>query len=101
MCNKAINIYVFAIQLVHDCYRTQEVCVTAVDTCPFIFDCFWSIRIQAMSNKVVSEDPFILKHCLVRYKTQEMCDKAADSFLPPLKFVRQIKNLMILYSLML
>ena len=25
-------------QLVHDCYRTQEVCVTAVDTCPFIFD---------------------------------------------------------------
>ena len=33
-----------------------------------------------MSDKVVSEDPFILKHCLVRYKTQEMCDKAADSF---------------------
>ena len=39
-----------------------------------------------MCNKVISEDPFMRKHCLDRYKTQEMCDKAVDDFLPALKF---------------
>ena len=29
----------------------------------------------------------MLKYCLDRYKTQEMCDKAVDEFLPALKFV--------------
>ena len=28
----------------------------------------------------------MLKHCLGRYKTQEMCDKAVDAFLLTLKF---------------
>ena len=32
-----------------------------------------------MCDKVVSEDPFTLKCCLDRYKTQEMCDKAVDA----------------------
>ena len=40
-----------------------------------------------MCDKVVSEDPFILKCCLDRYKTQEICNKAADAFLPTLKFI--------------
>ena len=29
----------------------------------------------------------MLKYCLNRYKTQKMCDKAFDDFLPALKFV--------------
>ena len=29
----------------------------------------------------------MLKYCLNRYKTQKMCDKAFDYFLPALKFV--------------
>ena len=29
----------------------------------------------------------MLKYCIDRYKTQEMCDKAVDDFLPTLKFV--------------
>ena len=33
-------------------------------------------------------DPFKLKYCHDRYKTQEMCNKAVDDFLPALKFVR-------------
>ena len=33
------------------------------------------------------KEPFILKYLFDRYKTQEMCDKAAYAFLPPLKFV--------------
>ena len=40
-----------------------------------------------MCVKAVSEDLCIIKHCLDRYKTREMCDKAADDFLPTLKFV--------------
>ena len=34
-----------------------------------------------MCDKVVSKDPFMLKFCLDRCKTQEMRDKAADAFL--------------------
>ena len=29
----------------------------------------------------------MVKYCLHRYKTQEICDKAIDDFLPALKFV--------------
>ena len=40
-----------------------------------------------MFDKVVSKDPSMLNYSLDRYKTQEMCDKAADAFVPTLKFV--------------
>ena len=40
-----------------------------------------------MCDKTFSEDPFMLKYCLDRYKAQGMCDKAVDNFLPTLKFV--------------
>ena len=55
---------------------------------------------EEIRYKVVSEEPFMLKYGLDRYKTQEMCDKVADAFLPTLKFVpdwpvtnEMIKNL--------
>ena len=34
-----------------------------------------------------SNDSFILKCCRDRYKTQKICDKVVDDFLPDLKFV--------------
>ena len=37
--------------------------------------------------KVVSKGPFMIIYCLDRNQTQEMRDKAADAFLPTLKFV--------------
>ena len=40
-----------------------------------------------MCDKIVYEDPFKLEYCHDRYKTQEMCHKAVDDFLPALKFV--------------
>ena len=40
-----------------------------------------------MCDKAVSKDSFKVKCCPDRYKTQEMCDKAADDFLRALKFV--------------
>ena len=40
-----------------------------------------------MCDKFVSKDPFILKYCLDRYKTQEMCDKAIIVGLSVLTFV--------------
>ena len=38
-----------------------------------------------MCHKVFSEESFKLKYFLDRNKTQEMCDKAADNFVPTLK----------------
>ena len=38
MCNKAVDTYPSAIQLVTDQHKTQEICVKAVGTCPFAFD---------------------------------------------------------------
>ena len=35
--------------------------------------------------KIVSKDPFELKYCHGRYKTQEKGNKAIDDFLPALK----------------
>ena len=40
-----------------------------------------------MCDKAFSEYFFLLKCCLGRYKTQDMCDKVVDSFLTTLKFV--------------
>ena len=51
----------------------------------------------------------MLKYCLNRYMTQEMCDKAVDAFPPILKFIPDWfvlnemldKNLKMLYSLIM
>ena len=40
-----------------------------------------------MCDEIVSDDPFKLKYCHDRYKTQEMCNNTVDDFLPALKFV--------------
>ena len=42
---------------------------------------------QEMYDEVVFKERFILTYYPDRYKTQEMCDKAVDSFLLPLEFV--------------
>ena len=40
-----------------------------------------------MYDKALSKDLFMLKYYHDRYKTQEICDKAVDDFLPALKYV--------------
>ena len=40
-----------------------------------------------MCDKVVSKELFMLKYCLDRHKTQEMCDKAVGACLPALRLV--------------
>ena len=40
-----------------------------------------------MREKVVSDDPYMPKYYLDRYKTQKMFDKAVAAFLPTLEFV--------------
>ena len=45
-------------------------------------------NIQGICDKIVSEDPFKLKHCHDRYETQQMCNNnVVDHFAPTLKFV--------------
>ena len=36
---------------------------------------------------MVSDYPFELNYCRDKYKTQEMCNKSVDDFIPALKFV--------------
>ena len=44
-----------------------------------------------MCNKTVSKDPFMLKYCLDKYKTQErMCDNAVDACLQVLVSYKKI-----------
>ena len=47
-------------------------------------------------NKIIYDEPFKLRYCSDRYNTQEMCNKAADDFLPALNLfpidLLQVKN---------
>ena len=40
-----------------------------------------------MCDKVVFKEPFMSKYYLDRYKTQVICGKTVDTFLPTSKFV--------------
>ena len=59
-----------------------------------------------MCDKFACKDRFMLRYCLGRYKTQEMCDKTVDAFLSRLKFVfdwfvrsKIMRKIMIIYTL--
>ena len=39
-----------------------------------------------MCDQIVFDDLFMLKYCRDRYKTQKMCGKAVDDFLPAVNF---------------
>ena len=61
-----------------------------------------------MCDKDVFKDPFLVKYCLGRCKTQEICNKAVDDFLSTLKLfpifllqVGRLKNFTMLYSQMI
>ena len=77
----------FGNKLVHEHFKTQRICDKAVDICSFVFHCIpdW-YKGQKMCDKVFSEDPFMIKYCLNRCKTQ-MCDKVINEFLLSSKFV--------------
>ena len=40
-----------------------------------------------MSDRVVSENPFLRVYCSDKYKTQRMCDKAVNDSLAALKLI--------------
>ena len=40
-----------------------------------------------MCDKIVSENPFMLKYFPCKYITQKICEEAVDNFLPTLSFV--------------
>ena len=52
----------------------------SVDTCLLVHDSVPDQYLtQELWDNVVPEDPFLLKFCHDKYKTQEVCDKAVDS----------------------
>ena len=62
-------------------------CDKAIYTCSLYFLLFLiDIKLKKLVDKAFSEDSFLLKYYLYRYKTQKMCDKVVDNFLPTLKF---------------
>ena len=38
------------------------------------------LRLKKMCDNAFSRDPFMLKFCIDRYKTQEICDKVFENF---------------------
>ena len=61
-----------------------------------------------MCDKGVSKEPAMLKYCHDKYRTQEICDKAVDSYLQALNFLtdwsvtsKTVENFIILYFVMM
>ena len=70
MCNKAVDISPSAMYFVPECFKTQEMCVKADDTFPFVFGSFtYQYKTQKMYDKAVSNNPFRRKYCLSWYNT--------------------------------
>ena len=115
MGNKAVDNYAHALDFVPDCYKTEKCAIKPsilimhlqynlflkaiilkkcvlkllIPVLLYLILSRINIRLKKKENfdKVVSKNPFMVKYCLDRYNTQEMCDKTVDSFLPTLKFV--------------
>ena len=61
-------------------------CDKAFNKRNFVFDSAPDqFKTKTMRDKIISDDPFKLKYCHDRYKTQQMCDEAVDDFLAALK----------------
>ena len=57
MCNKPVDNYPYALQLIPECFMTQRMC-----------------------DKAVNTHPSTMKFVPKCYKTQEMCDKAVNRY---------------------
>ena len=83
MCDNVDENCVQALGSVLDCCYNQKMYNKPVDTYPFEYDSVpdWQIT-KYLSDKLFSEDPFMLMYYLDKYKTQEMCDKALEFCVP-------------------
>ena len=70
------------------CYKTQEMCHKAVNSCFFVSDSIPDqYKLQEICDIAVSLYPFSISYCSDKYKTQKMCDKAVDNCLAALKSI--------------
>ena len=83
MGNKGVYTYPSISMRVPICYNTQKMGKKAVDTCPFMLD--YILNCWKICEKSVSKRPYLLKCCLNRYKTQEICEKAVDASLQTMR----------------
>ena len=90
-----------------NCYMTQEMCKKVVDTyfsiLMHVSNCY---KILKISEKVNFKEPFMLKYCLDKCKSQEMFKEAVNTFSTKmyrigLLLIKCLKNFMILFSLMM
>ena len=87
--NASLNdTYLSQIQFSRDQYKAQIMLVKAVDTGPFVFDSVIDyFKNQKICYKVFSENAFMLKYCLDKYKTKKYGIKLLMLFLPTLTFI--------------
>ena len=95
------------LECVPNCYMTQEMCKKAVDIyfsiLMLVSNCY---KILKISEKVNFKEPFMLKYCLDKCKSQEMFKEAVNTFSTNmfrigLLRIKCLKNFMILFSLMM
>ena len=73
--------YPSTIKYVLDQYKTQEMCIRAVNTCSFVFDSVPNeYKTQEMCNNAVDNNLSTIKDVSDWWKAQELCDKAADDY---------------------
>ena len=88
MCDKAFNTHSSTIQVVPNCFKTQEMCDEAFNKSFLAFiDILDRHKTQKMCNAFISEDLFSIYYVLDPYKIQQMCDDAVDDCLAALKFL--------------
>ena len=92
--DKAIDNYFYALKFVPGSFKIEKIKLSRI----FYFQGNLLLKIKYIVFKIkiltalllchsFGKDHFMLKHCLDRHKTQELCDKAVDDFLPTLKFI--------------
>ena len=87
ICEHAVKKLLFITRYVPDRYKTQKMCDKAIlenggalESVPhaseFVSDCYKTKK----SNKAINTYPCKIRFVSVYYKTQEMCDKAVNTF---------------------
>ena len=88
MCNQAVDINIDASEYVAQCFKTQEMWDKPVDVDPSVIQFVSELsKLKKCVIKLLILLILVFDSIPDRFKTQKMCDKAVDDFLPTWKFV--------------
>ena len=88
MCNQAVDINIDASEYVAQCFKTQEMWDKPVDVDPSVIQFVSELsKLKKCVIKLLILLILVFDSIPDRFKTQKMCDKTVDDFLPTWKFV--------------